>query len=58
MLGVLGRGKSPEHQLKILLAENIRLRSENTALTDRLNSVEQQSMGMALEKVLYLLLHR
>eukprot|EP00802_Teleaulax_amphioxeia_P001779 Tamp_01781.p2 GENE.Tamp_01781~~Tamp_01781.p2 ORF type:complete len:688 (+),score=65.00 Tamp_01781:140-2203(+) len=44
-------GKSPEHQLKILLAENIRLRSENTALTDRLNSVEQQSMGMALEKV-------
>jgi hypothetical protein len=48
---VSGRGKSPEQQLKILLAENIRLKSENSMLTDRLNIVEQQAVMIAIEKV-------
>jgi regulator of replication initiation timing len=48
---VLGRGKAPEQQLKILLAENIRLKSENSMLTDRLNIVEQQAVMIAIEKV-------
>jgi hypothetical protein len=37
--------------ITILLAENIRLKSENSMLTDRLNIVEQQAVMIAIEKV-------
>ena len=34
--------------MKILLADNIRLHSENDELRSRLNALEQQSMSFAL----------
>jgi len=41
-------GKSPAEQMKILLADNIRLQTENDELRSKMNALEQQSMSFAL----------
>jgi hypothetical protein len=51
-------GKPPEHQMKILLSENMTLKAHNESLRTKLQSLEQDSMQKALDQAQEILKQR